>query len=218
MVIGVGVATGRAFGRGPRTASLFSSAHMRQPTRFPFASTVVATAFLASCASTPLETSTPAASQQTPGQAVPGASPTLAGTSTTGVGHANSQASAALPAHQDQANPLSRERSVYFDYDDDTIKPQWQAVIERHGQYLANNPALAVTVQGNTDERGGREYNLALGQRRAEAVRRVLLIFGVKPTQVEAVSLGEESPKAEGHDESAWQRNRRADIAYPAAK
>jgi peptidoglycan-associated lipoprotein len=186
-------------------------------TRFPLAFTVIAAAFLASCTSTPLETSTPATSQSTVGQEVPGASPTAPSTSTTGVGRANAQ-SGALPAHQDPANPLSRERSVYFDYDDDSIKSQWLVVIERHGRYLASNPALPVTVQGHTDERGGREYNLALGQRRAEAVRRVLLIYGVKPTQVEAVSLGEERPKADGHDESAWQQNRRADIAYPAAK
>ena len=190
---------------------------MMRHTRFPLAFTVIAAAFLASCTSTPLETSTPATSQSTVGQAVPGASPTAPSTSTTGVGRANAQSSA-LPAHQDPANPLSRERSVYFDYDDDSIKSQWLVVIERHGRYLASNPALPVTVQGHTDERGGREYNLALGQRRAEAVRRVLLIYGVKPTQVEAVSLGEERPKADGHDESAWQQNRRADIVYPAAK
>jgi peptidoglycan-associated lipoprotein len=188
-----------------------------RPTRFPLAFTVVAAALLASCTSTPLENAKPAAGQQAPVRAVPGAASTAPSPSAAGTGHASSQFRA-LPAHQDQANPLGRERSVYFDYDDDTVKPQWHATIERHGRYLTDNPALIVTVQGNTDERGGREYNLALGQRRAEAVRRMLLIFAVRPAQVEAVSLGEERPKAEGHDESAWQENRRVDIVYPAAK
>jgi peptidoglycan-associated lipoprotein len=87
-------------------------------------------------------------------------------------------------------------------------------VIELQGQYLARNPALQLRVEGNTDERGSSEYNLALGQRRAQAVKSALQLYGVKDSQVEAVSFGKEKPRATGHDESAWAQNRRADIVY----
>ncbi|MDR1849492.1 MAG: OmpA family protein, partial [Zoogloeaceae bacterium] len=83
-----------------------------------------------------------------------------------------------------------------------------------HGNFLNANRQLKVLIQGNTDERGSHEYNLALGQKRAEAVRQMLLLLGVQEGQVEAVSLGEEKPRAEGHDEAAWAENRRSDILY----
>jgi peptidoglycan-associated lipoprotein len=89
-------------------------------------------------------------------------------------------------------------------------------VVERQGKYLAANAALKVRVEGNADERGGREYNLALGQKRAEAVVRGLKAYGAKDNQAEPVSFGSEKPKAEGHDEAAWAQNRRVDVAYPS--
>ncbi len=86
--------------------------------------------------------------------------------------------------------------------------------IEAHGKYLAANIQRKIVIQGNTDERGGTEYNLALGQRRAEAVRKTLSLIGVSDSQMEAVSFGKENPKDSGHDEAAWSQNRRADIVY----
>lgn len=120
-----------------------------------------------------------------------------------------------LPPHLDAASPLMRERSVYFDYDDFTIKPEHNALIERHGRYLSGQAGLAVKLEGHADERGSAEYNLALGQRRAEAVLRALGIQGAKAAQMEAVSWGEERPRASGHDEAAWAQNRRVDLEYP---
>ena len=94
------------------------------------------------------------------------------------------------------------------------MKEEYRALVEAHGKYLAANPDRKVTIQGNTDERGGSEYNLALGQKRADAVRRALALKGVPDSQMEAVSFGKEKPKAMGSNEEAWKENRRADIAY----
>jgi peptidoglycan-associated lipoprotein len=106
------------------------------------------------------------------------------------------------------------KRSVYFDYDSFIVKDEFKPVVEAHAKYLSANKGRKVIIQGNTDERGGREYNLALGQKRAEAVRKSLNLLGVSDAQVEAVSFGEEKPKAQGSDEAAWAENRRADIVY----
>jgi peptidoglycan-associated lipoprotein len=106
------------------------------------------------------------------------------------------------------------KRSVYFDFDSYTVKNEYNAVVEAHGKYLAGHPERKVIIQGNTDERGGSEYNLALGQKRAEAVRRALALAGAKDSQMEAVSFGKEKPKAQGSNEAAWAENRRADLAY----
>jgi len=116
-------------------------------------------------------------------------------------------------ALNDPNNPLSR-RSIYFEYDSFSIKDEYRSAVEAHARYLMADKRRKVLVQGNTDERGGREYNIALGQKRAEAVRRALTSFGVSETQIEAVSFGEEKPKALGHDESAFAENRRADLVY----
>ncbi len=113
----------------------------------------------------------------------------------------------------DPKSPLA-QRSIYFDYDSFSVRDQYRGTIEAHARYLAGNQTRKIVIEGNTDERGSREYNLALGQKRAEAVRRALGLLGVTDTQVEAVSLGEEKPKANGQDESAFAENRRADIVY----
>lgn len=105
-------------------------------------------------------------------------------------------------------------RSVYFDYDSFVVREDGQPVVTNHAGYLTKNPNRKVLIQGNTDERGGTEYNLALGQKRAEAVRRAMGALGVSENQMEAVSLGEEKPKATGSNEEAWAQNRRADIVY----
>jgi peptidoglycan-associated lipoprotein len=105
-------------------------------------------------------------------------------------------------------------RSVYFDFDSYVVRDDGKTVVENHSAYLGKNKQRKVLIQGNTDERGGSEYNLALGQKRAEAVRKSMTALGVSDSQLEAVSLGKEKPKAEGHDEAAWAENRRADIVY----
>jgi peptidoglycan-associated lipoprotein len=106
------------------------------------------------------------------------------------------------------------KRSVYFDYDSYVVRDDGKPIVENHSAYLNKNKARKILIQGNTDERGGTEYNLALGQKRAEAVRKAMGSLGVPETQMEAVSLGEEKPKAMGSNEAAWSENRRADIVY----
>jgi peptidoglycan-associated lipoprotein len=113
----------------------------------------------------------------------------------------------------DPASPLSK-RSIYFDYDSFIVKEEYRSVVEAHARFLNTNKQRKVLIQGNTDERGSREYNLALGQKRAEAVRKALQALGVSETQLEAVSLGEEKPRAMGTDEASLAENRRADMVY----
>ncbi|MCY1243733.1 Outer membrane protein P6 [compost metagenome] len=113
----------------------------------------------------------------------------------------------------DPNSPLAK-RSVYFDFDSYTVKSDYQGMLTEHAKYLGANKGRKILIQGNTDERGTSEYNLALGQKRAEAVRRSLGSMGVPDGQMEAVSLGKEKPKATGHDEASWAENRRADINY----
>jgi peptidoglycan-associated lipoprotein len=105
-------------------------------------------------------------------------------------------------------------RLVYFDYDSFVIKPEFQSLIETHAGFIKSDKSRKVVVEGHTDERGGREYNLALGQKRAESVRRAMGLLGVSDSQVEAVSFGKEKPAVQGNDESAWAKNRRAEISY----
>ena len=115
----------------------------------------------------------------------------------------------------DKAGPSGIARIVYFDYDSNVIKPEFQALIESHAKFLkTGNNSRKIMVEGHTDERGGREYNLALGQKRSEAVRRALSLLGVTDAQVEAVSFGKEKPAANGSDEATFAQNRRAEIAY----
>lgn len=114
----------------------------------------------------------------------------------------------------DQAAIANVARVVYFDYDSYVIKPEFQALIDAQARYIKADPKRKVVIEGHTDERGGREYNLALGQRRAEAVRRSLNLLGVADSQVEAVSFGKEKPAVQGGDEATWSKNRRAEISY----
>lgn len=110
-------------------------------------------------------------------------------------------------------SPLAQRR-LLFDYDSAAIRDEYRAVLEAHAQFIKGNPAARAILQGHADERGSREYNLALGQRRAESVLKALNLLGVSEMQMEAVSFGEEKPIAEGHDESAWQQNRRTEVVY----
>ncbi len=110
--------------------------------------------------------------------------------------------------------PAQMQRIVYFDYDSFEVKPEFTSVLEANARYLNANRGVRVALEGHTDERGGREYNLALGQKRAEAVRRAMSLLGVQDNQMEAVSFGEEKPAQTGADESAWAKNRRVELTY----
>jgi peptidoglycan-associated lipoprotein len=105
------------------------------------------------------------------------------------------------------------KRSVFYEFDKYEIKPEYRTLVESHARWLKSNPKAKLTVEGNADEQGSREYNLALGQRRAESVTKMLVLMGAKPEQIEAVSFGEERPRTNGHDEKAWSENRRSDFA-----
>lgn len=181
---------------------------MNIPSRVAFVAVVAASVLLAACSSTPVappmiaKTTTPAPSPASVQPANPPVAPAAV-------------VATPLAPYLDPQNPLSRERSVYFDFDQASVKPDSAPLMELHGKFLATHPAVSIKIQGNTDERGGSEYNLALGQKRAEAVLKALRIYGVKDAQMEAVSFGKEKPKALGHDEAAYAQNRRVDLAYP---
>jgi peptidoglycan-associated lipoprotein len=114
----------------------------------------------------------------------------------------------------DDPQGVLAQRSVYFDFDSYVVREDGKPVVTNHSNYLTKNTGRNILIQGNTDERGGAEYNLALGQKRAEAVKRAMVALGVSEGQIEAVSLGKEKPKATGSNEEAWAQNRRADIVY----
>jgi peptidoglycan-associated lipoprotein len=121
----------------------------------------------------------------------------------------------------DPLNPksmLNQQRSVFFDYDSFVIKDEYKPMVTAHSRYLVANRAQKITIEGNTDERGSREYNIALGQKRADSVRQVMVLLGVKEDQIETVSFGEEKPRNQGHDEAAFSQNRRSDIRYAGDK
>lgn len=118
-----------------------------------------------------------------------------------------------MAALKDPKNILSK-RSIFFDFDQYVIKDEFKPLVEAHAKFLVHNAGVKMLVQGNADERGSREYNLALGQKRAEAVKKALLLLGAKEDQIEAVSLGEEKPRCTDHGEDCWAQNRRDDMLY----
>ncbi|MES2787161.1 MAG: peptidoglycan-associated lipoprotein Pal [Pseudomonadota bacterium] len=163
---------------------------------------------IAGCSSVPLEEA----------PVVDRAPVVLSGGGGAGAGAASGQSSV-RPVQADEVGPnrggpVNVSRLVYFDYDSYTIKPEFQNLISAHANFMKQNPGRRMNIEGHTDERGGREYNLALGQRRSEAVRRALGLLGVPDAQLEAVSFGKEKPAVQGADESAYAQNRRAEIVY----
>jgi peptidoglycan-associated lipoprotein len=210
--------------------------HAATSTRKRIALAGVLVALLGACSSSPVATpaaSTPPAAQ--PAAAAPtttatttarlspvaepaqAAAPTppSAATAAAQAAPASTVAGQALPAYLDPNSDISTRRSIYFDFDQTMLKSDAQGVVARHGKFLSANPTLNVRIEGNTDERGSTEYNLALGQKRAEAVRQALKVVGVREAQMETTSWGEGHPQAPGHDEAAWSQNRRADLQYP---
>jgi peptidoglycan-associated lipoprotein len=116
-------------------------------------------------------------------------------------------------ALKDPNNILSK-RSIYYDLDHFDVKGEYRPLVEAHAKFLRENPTAKMLIQGNTDDRGSREYNVGLGQRRSDGLKKMLVLLGAKEDQIESVSLGEEKPKADGQSESAWSQNRRSDMLY----
>ena len=166
--------------------------------------TIVLTALLAACSTTP--TSAPVA-EQTPQSA---AQPAVVAAAQPIV---NGNVSAGLYPAKGVGGALG-DRSVFYDFDNYTVKDQYRPMVDAHGGFLLGNKAAKATLQGNCDERGSREYNLALGQRRADSVRKILVAKGVSDNQIETISFGKEKPRNPGHDAAAWGENRRTDIVY----
>ncbi|TAG25058.1 MAG: peptidoglycan-associated lipoprotein Pal [Burkholderiales bacterium] len=132
----------------------------------------------------------------------------------TGVAERNVQAVNVAPNAGDAAGPNGVARVILFDYDSFVIKPEYQSAIDAHARFLSANKTRKMAIEGHTDETGGREYNLALGQKRAEAVRKALGLLGVADAQIEAVSFGEEKPADAASNEQAYAKNRRAELNY----
>ena len=144
----------------------------------------------------------------------------MSGLGAEGAGAANSNASGGAGPDDEAAGPqagLLAKRTVYFDFDSSEIKGEGTDIVAAHAKYLAANPGTRVRLEGHTDERGSREYNIGLGERRAQSVRRALLLQGASDAQISTVSYGEERPAVAGHDEAAWAKNRRVEIVYLAA-
>jgi peptidoglycan-associated lipoprotein len=161
---------------------------------------------LAGCASVEEQTPAPVVPQATPAAPAPSA-----GTVQRPAAPSTAVAPPSAPAFASKT-AMPGKRSIYFDFDRVEIKPEFRAVIEENAKYLRENPSVRIRIEGNCDERGSREYNVALGQRRAEAVMKTLALLGVAESRMEAISYGEEKPRAAGHDETSWAENRRGDV------
>ncbi len=171
---------------------------------------IAVAALLAGCASTPTTETKAAVEDRTPTKSVP-AQPAAPGVARVAP---PAPRTAQLPNALKDPNNILSKRSLYYDYDKYDVKDEYKAMVQAHAQYLRGNPRAKMLIQGNTDERGSREYNLALGQRRADAMKKMLLLLGAKEEQIESVSLGEEKPRAQGSTEEAYAQNRRGDILY----
>jgi peptidoglycan-associated lipoprotein len=176
--------------------------------------TVCAFALVAGCQTTPPDEQAGAAVEdRKPGAGKPGASaqsverPKIAAVDVT---QGKKDAASALK----DPNSVLSKRQIYYELDKYDVRDEYRSLVEAHAKYLRENPSARMLIQGNTDERGSREYNVGLGQRRSDGVKRMLILLGAREDQIESVSLGEEKPQADGHDESAWSKNRRSDILY----
>jgi peptidoglycan-associated lipoprotein len=175
---------------------------------------VSAMALAAGCKSKPPEVDAPVTANV----------PTSADSSTRPVPASPGAQTGVVTVNADRATPasgalgppgaLGAQRVIYFDYDSSDVRPDFTEVIVAHGRFLAGNATVRVRLEGHSDERGSREYNIALAERRAQAVKRALALQGVQESQVAVVSYGEERPAATGSDENAWSKNRRVEIVY----
>ena len=171
-------------------------------------------AALVGCSTTPT-TEAPIEDKGAAGATAPGAGGAVTG-GAQGGSVSGAQSGAGVLGADELRNPNSilSKRSIYFDFDSFVVKDEYRPLVEAHARYLQSHANARMTIQGNTDERGSREYNIALGQKRADAVKRMMTLLGARDNQIETVSFGEERPKNPGHDESAWAENRRDDILY----
>jgi peptidoglycan-associated lipoprotein len=167
----------------------------------------VAAALLVGCASTPEMESKVGVEDRMPSTAIP----TQPGISTvTPVAPKGDQ----LPNALKDPNNILSKRSIFYDFDKYDVKDEYKPMLQAHARYLAQNPNAKMLIQGNADERGSREYNIALGQKRADGVKKLLQLMGVQESQVEAVSLGEEKPRCTENAEACYSQNRRSDLLY----
>jgi peptidoglycan-associated lipoprotein len=184
-----------------------------------FAILVLAALFAAGCSTQPSQPTAPIDDRSATSDTTTTPGATTSGTGAGGVsgstvpGAGAGSAAAGANVLRDPNNILSK-RSVFFEFDSFAVGDQYRPLVEAHGRYLAGNRSARATVQGNTDERGSREYNIALGQRRADSIKRMMTLLGAQDTQVETVSFGKEKPRNPGHDEAAWAQNRRGDIVH----
>lgn len=139
-----------------------------------------------------------------------GAGATDQGTQAYGTG---ADAGGAMAALNDPSSPLA-VRTLYFDYDSSDVLPEYRKTVEAHAAFLAANPNVSLSLEGHADERGSREYNLALGERRAQSVKQQMVLLGAGAAQIRTTSYGEERPVVDGHDEASWSQNRRVEILY----
>ena len=167
---------------------------------------VVVAVLLSGCASTPTAESKAGVEDRTP---------------TGAAQQGGSAVTPVAPAVGQQANPLKdpknilSKRSIFYDYDKYDVKDEYKPLLGAHARYLAQNRSAKMLIQGNCDERGSREYNIALGQKRADGVKKMLQLMGAKESQMESVSLGEEKPRCTEQDEACYSQNRRSDMLYP---
>ncbi len=169
---------------------------------------VLGTALLAGCSHKPKPTPPSAA-----GSTIPADQSQSSGADASGA----YGAAVANGSGEGVAGPMAgqlKNRTIYFDFDSSEIRPDYNALITAHAHYLASNASIRVRIEGNTDERGSREYNIGLGERRAQALRRALMLQGVAESQITTVSFGSERPAVEGDDETAWAKNRRVEVVY----
>lgn len=170
-------------------------------------------ALLAGCASTPVEEPKAAVEDRTPAVVAPSspaAMPEQPGVSTVRPGAPKGE----VPNVLKDPNSILSKRSIFFDFDKYDVKDEYRPLLQAHARYLAQNRNAKMLIQGNCDERGSREYNIALGQRRSDAMKKMLLLMGAQESQIESVSLGEEKPRCTEKTEECWAQNRRGDMLY----
>ena len=181
------------------------------------ASVGISAALIFGCSSQPASDEKAGVEDRTPTASKP-ASPSTAQTKPASPGGV--EARPIVPSTGTSQNPLKdpnnilSKRSIFYDYDSDVIKDEFRPMLQAHAKYLAGNRSARMLIQGNTDERGSREYNIALGQRRADAVKRMLVLLGAQDSQIESASLGEEKPRCEDKTEACYSQNRRGDLLY----
>jgi peptidoglycan-associated lipoprotein len=168
---------------------------------------VTMSALFAACTTTPTD-------EQKPADVVDKGSPTKPETSRVAPVDVTGKPSASGVDPLKDPNNILSKRTVYFDFDKFDVKEEYRPVVEAHAKYLRENPGRKVLIQGNADERGSREYNVGLGQRRSDSVKKMMTLLGVKEAQIESVSLGEEKPACSEHSEDCWAKNRRGEVLY----